>query len=342
MRWIVTGGAGFIGSHFVRTAIAERWAKEIVVLDALTYAGNLGNLQPVQDNPALDFRRCDIADPEAVRQALGKGGDAVFHFAAESHVDRSIVSAADFVRTNVVGTQVLLDAARAAGVGRFVHVSTDEVYGSLELGTAERFSESTPICPTSPYAASKAAADLMVLAAVRTHKLDAVVTRCSNNYGPYQFPEKFIPLFITNALERRSLPLYGDGKNVRDWIHVDHHVRGLKLAFERGKAGEAYNLGGECERENRDIAIAIVRALGVGEDTIKPVTDRLAHDRRYAIDCDKARHELGFEPGRAIEEQLPAVVAWYKSNTDWWQRIKGGEYRKYYEKTYGGRWVEVG
>jgi dTDP-glucose 4,6-dehydratase len=341
MRWIVTGGAGFIGSHFVRTAILEEWAQEVVVLDALTYAGNLGNLQPVQSRKELQFHRCDIADAQAVRQAVGEGADAIFHFAAESHVDRSIVSAADFVRTNVVGTQVLLDVARQVGVRRFVHVSTDEVYGSLELDTAERFSEATPLDPTSPYAASKTSSDLMAIAAERTHKLDVVVTRCSNNYGPYQFPEKFIPLFITNALEGRPLPLYGDGKNVRDWIHVDNHVRGLKLAYERGKSGEVYNLGGECERPNRDIAHAIVRALDVDPKLIQPVTDRLAHDRRYAIDCSKAKRELGFNPGPPIEERLSEVIAWYRDERDWWQRIKAGAYRDYYEKMYGGRWQKL-
>jgi len=339
MRWIVTGGAGFIGSEFVRTALLEGWASEVAVLDALTYAGNLGNLQAVQDRPELSFHRCDIADPDAVAKACGKGADALFHFAAESHVDRSIASAADFVRTNVVGTQVLLDAARALGVRRFVHVSTDEVYGSLELDSPDRFTEASPLNPTSPYAASKTASDLMVQAAHRTHGLDVVITRCSNNYGPFQFPEKFIPLFVSNALEGRPLPLYGDGKNVRDWIHVESHVRGLKLAFERGKSGEVYNLGGECERANRDLARAIVRAVGIDESLIQPVTDRLAHDRRYAIDCTKAKRELGFVPGVCIEERLGALVAWYKSNRDWWQRIKTGAYHDYYEKMYGGRWL---
>jgi dTDP-glucose 4,6-dehydratase len=337
MRWFVTGGAGFIGSHFVRTAIAEQWADQVLVFDALTYAGNLENLSPVQSNPSFAFARGDIAVPEEVVAAMPNGVDAVIHFAAESHVDRSIESAASFVRTNVLGTQVLLDVARKKRVGRFVHVSTDEVYGSLGLGTRERFTESTPLNPTSPYAASKAASDLLVLAAARTHGLDAVITRCSNNYGPYQFPEKFIPLFITNAMEGRPLPLYGDGLHVRDWIHVDNHVRGIKQVCDKGRAGQAYNLGGECERANRDIAQAIVHSLGLDPSIIQPVTDRLAHDRRYAIDPSKSVRELGFDPGPPIEDRLAGVIAWYRDNRAWWERIKDGEYRSYYERMYRGR-----
>jgi dTDP-glucose 4,6-dehydratase len=337
MRWIATGGAGFIGSHFVRTAVLEGWADDIVVLDALTYAGNLHNLAALQDKGGWRFVRGDIRDPEAVEAAVGEGADAVFHFAAESHVDRSILGAADFVRTNVLGTQILLDVARARGVTRFVHVSTDEVYGSLSLEDPARFNEQTPLNPTSPYAASKTASDHLVLAAHRTHGLDAVITRCSNNYGPYQFPEKFIPLFITNALDGKPLPLYGDGKNVRDWIHVDNHVRGVYLAWQKGQAGEVYNLGGDCERANRDIAEKIVGALGVSQATIKPVADRLAHDRRYAIDAARAKRELGFEPGPSIEARLPEVIAWYQENRAWWEAIKAGEYRTYYERMYGAR-----
>jgi dTDP-glucose 4,6-dehydratase len=337
MRWIVTGGAGFIGSHFVRTALLEEWATEIVVLDALTYAGNLENLSPVQSHSGFSFVRGDICNAADVEKAIGAGANALFHFAAESHVDRSILSAADFVRTNVIGTQVLLDVARARGVDRYVQVYTDEVYGSLELDTAERFSETTPIDPTSPYAASKAAADHLVLAAQRTHGFNAVITRCTNNYGPYQFPEKFIPLFITNAMDARPLPLYGDGKNVRDWIHVDNHCRGVYLAYKKGVSGQVYNFGGDCERANRDIAQAIVALCGKDGATIQPVADRLAHDRRYAIDASRAKSELGFEPGPSIEARLPEVVAWYRSNRTWWEAIKAGEYRSYYERMYGGR-----
>ena len=337
MRWIVTGGAGFIGSQFVRSALLENWADQIVVLDALTYAGNFDNLKPVHDHPNLTFVRGDICHVADVEKAVGDGADAVFHFAAESHVDRSIMGAADFVRTNVMGTQIMLDVARARGVERYVQVSTDEVYGSLELGTEERFVESTPIDPTSPYAASKAAADHLVLAAYRTHGLNAVITRCSNNYGPYQFPEKFLPLFITNAVDKRPLPLYGDGKNVRDWIHVDNHCRGIRLAYERGQAGQVYNFGGNCERANRDIAMAIVELTGASPDSIQPVTDRLAHDRRYAIDAKRAQTELGFEPGPPIEKRLPELVAWYVENRPWWEAIKAGAYKSYYEHAYGNR-----
>jgi dTDP-glucose 4,6-dehydratase len=341
MRWIVTGGAGFIGSCFVRRALTEKWANEVQVIDALTYAGNMENLEPVLKDPGFSFARADIADAHAMQEILGRGGDAVFHFAAESHVDRSIESATQFVRTNVVGTQVLLDAARAHQIKRFVHVSTDEVYGSLALGEAQRFNEKMPLEPTSPYSASKAASDLLVLAAHRTHGLDVVVTRCSNNYGPYQFPEKFIPLFITNALDQKPLPLYGDGKNVRDWIHVDDHVMGLKLAFEKGRPGEVYNLGGECERANIDIARAIVTAVGVDAKLIQPVKDRLAHDRRYAIDPTKARRELGFIPGVAIEKRLAELVAWYREHRPWWTCIKAGEYQQYYERMYANRSVDA-
>ena len=341
MRWVVTGGAGFIGSHFVRTALIEKWAEQVVVLDALTYAGNLENLAPVQRHAGYTFVHGDITQVDDVQKALGEGADAIFHFAAESHVDRSILSAADFVRTNATGTQILLDVARQAGVKRFVHVSTDEVYGSLELGTDKRFHESMALEPTSPYSASKACSDLLVMAAHRTHKLDVVITRCSNNYGPYQFPEKFVPLFITNAMDGNKLPLYGDGKNVRDWIHVDNHVRGIKLAFEKGRSGEVYNLGGECERPNKEIAQLIVELTGVSPSLIQPVTDRLAHDRRYAIDCSKAMKELGFDPGPPIEDRLGELVRWYRDHRNWWESIKGGQYRHYYERMYGSRGAAV-
>ena len=341
MRWVVTGGAGFIGSHFVRRALLEGWADTVVVLDALTYAGNFDNLKPVKDHPGFIFQHGDITRVEDVALALRDGADALFHFAAESHVDRSIVSAAAFAQTNVVGTQVLLDSARQRGVGRFIHVSTDEVYGSLELETQTAFSETTPLAPNSPYAASKAASDLLVLAAHRTHGLNAVITRCSNNYGPYQFPEKFIPLFISNAMDGKSLPLYGDGKNVRDWIHVDDHASGIRLAHERGRAGEIYNFGGECERANKDIAQLIVELTGADAALLRPVSDRLAHDRRYAIDASKAKRELGFVPGPAIEARLPSVVQWYRQNRNWWEAIKAGQYRVYYERMYGSRATAV-
>lgn len=335
MRWVVTGGAGFIGSHFVRTAVSERWADHIVVLDALTYAGNLENLDPIGYMDGWEFVKGDICNKDDVELAIGEGADAIFHFAAESHVDRSILSAADFVRTNVLGTQVLLDVARQRGVRRFVHISTDEVYGSLELDDPSRFTETSPLSPTSPYAASKTSSDLLALAAHRTHGLDVVVTRCSNNYGPYQFPEKFIPLFITNALDGKPLPLYGDGLNVRDWIHVDDHIRGIRLAYERGRAGEVYNFGGECERANRDITRQIIDLLKVDPGLVQHVADRLAHDRRYATDVAKARRELGFEPGRSIDERMPELIAWYREHRQWWEDIKDGAYRDYYERMYG-------
>lgn len=328
MRFVVTGGAGFIGSHFVRTALQKNWAKHLVVLDALTYAGNLRNLHEVRQHPALSFQRGSITRRQDVEAAVGDGADALFHFAAESHVDRSILAADDFVRTNVCGTQTLLDVARQRQVGRFVHVSTDEVYGALDLDDVAQFSEATPLSPNSPYAASKAAGDLMVQAAFRTHGIDAVTTRCSNNYGPYQFPEKFIPLFITRALDGEILPLYGDGKNVRDWVHVDDHVEGIYRAFTRGTKGAVYNLGGECERANVDIARAVVELVGADLSLIRPVTDRLAHDRRYAIDCSLAKAELGFCPGPAIETRLAALVGWYRDNRAWWEDIKAGTYTK--------------
>lgn len=338
-RWIVTGGAGFIGSHFVRTALLENWTDELLVLDALTYAGNLENLEPVRAHKGFKFAKVDITDGQGLGDAFGDGVDAVFHFAAESHVDRSIDSAAAFVQTNVGGTQMLLDVARARGVGRFVHVSTDEVYGSLELGTTERFTEESPISPTSPYAASKAAADHLALAAQRTHGLHVVVTRCSNNYGPYQFPEKFLPLFITNAFEKKPLPLYGDGLNVRDWIHVDDHVRAIKLAHDRGTSGQVYNFGGECERANKELALAICKTTGTPTSFIQPVIDRKAHDRRYAIDPSYAKRQLGFVPGPPIEERLDELVGWYRDHQGWWERIKAGAYRDYYQQMYGDRAV---
>jgi dTDP-glucose 4,6-dehydratase len=338
MRFVVTGGAGFIGSAFVRLALSERWASEVVVWDALTYAGNLENLAPVEKHPGFRFEKLDVADPAGVSAASERtsAADAVFHFAAESHVDRSIESGAAFARTNLLGTQVLLDAARAAKVGRFVLVSTDEVYGALPLDSPRRFAEADPLAPTSPYAASKAGAELLALAAHRTHGQDVVLTRGSNTYGPYQFPEKFIPLFVTNALSQKPMPLYGDGLYVRDWLHVDDHARGIYAAFARGRAGEAYNLGGSCERANLDVAKAICAACGVSEQLITRVTDRPAHDRRYALDAAKAKRDLGFTPGAPLEARLGDLVAWYRANHPWWERIKAGAYRDYYARRYAG------
>jgi dTDP-glucose 4,6-dehydratase len=298
-------------------------------LDALTYAGNPENLANVA--PAAEaegryrFVRADVADEETVARVMGQGFDAIVHLAAESHVDRSIQSSAPFVRTNVLGTQVLLDAARAAGVPRFVHVSTDEVYGDLSADDPA-FTESTPITPSSPYSATKAASDHLVLAYHRTHGLDAVITRCSNNYGPYQFPEKLIPLMIVNALAGKELPVYGTGANVRDWIHVEDHCRGVLAVLEGGAAGQVYNLGGASERRNLDVVREIIRLVGASEELVRFVTDRPGHDRRYAIDFGRAERELGWRPMRTFETGLEETVGWYLSNREWWRRVQEGAY----------------
>ena len=336
MRILITGGCGFIGTNLVRQILAEHPDDEVTNLDALTYAGNLRNLEDLAGEPRYTFVRGDVADPEDVKRALAAGRpDAIMHLAAESHVDRSIDDAAPFIRTNVQGTQVLLDAALRAEVQRFLQVSTDEVYGSL--GETGLFTEDTPLKPNSPYSASKASADLLVRAYHETYGMSTLITRCSNNYGPYQFPEKFLPLFITNCFERQELPLYGDGKNVRDWIHVRDHCRALDRVLRDGRPGEVYNVGGDCERTNLELARAICRATGVPETKIKPVTDRPGHDRRYAIDSSKIQRELGWTPGPGIDEDLPELVQWYRDNESWWREIKSGEYRDYYEKMYGDR-----
>ncbi len=332
---LVTGGAGFIGSNFVRMLLLGS-DHEVVNVDALTYAGNLENLADVQGNSRYAFVKADIADATAIEAAFAAHRpEVVVHFAAESHVDRSVLDASAFVRTNVMGTQVLLDAARRHRVQRFVHVSTDEVYGSL--GAWGYFTEDTPIQPNSPYSASKAGSDLLVRAAVHTHGMDCVTTRCSNNYGPYQFPEKLIPLMIANALEDKPLPVYGDGKNVRDWIHVADHCEGIRVAMERGAAGEVYNFGGDAERENLFVVKEILRLCGKGENLIRYVTDRPGHDRRYAMDSSKARATLGWTPRHTFESGLRSTVDWYLQNRDWWQRVRSGEYLKYYAAQYSGR-----
>ena len=335
MRLLVTGGAGFIGANFVQHLLAEHPADEVLTLDLLTYAGNLANLEPVMGSPRHRFVRADIADPEAVTAAVASGVDAIVNIAAESHVDRSIADATAFLRANVVGTQVLLDAARRAGVRRFLQVSTDEVYGSL--GPTGAFGEESALRPSSPYAASKAAADLLVRAAHHTHGLDTVVTRCSNNYGPYQFPEKLIPLFITNALADEPLPLYGDGRQVRDWIHVADHCRALDLVLRHGRAGEIYNIGGGNERHNCDIAALILRALDKPASLVRHVADRPGHDRRYAIDASKITAELGWAPRQVFDEGIVATVEWYRTHRPWWEAVKSGAYREYYERMYGER-----
>lgn len=340
MKVAITGGAGFIGSNLVHYLAKARPEWKLTVLDALTYAGNLENIKSLLDTKQVAFERLNIADAPAVLENFKSSNyDLVFHLAAESHVDRSILSGDAFVRTNVLGTQSLVDAARSTNVKRFVHVSTDEVYGSL--GPTGRFLETTPLDPTSPYAASKAASDLMALAAAKTHGFDLVVTRCTNNYGPYHFPEKFIPLFITNALENRELPLYGDGMNVRSWLHVEDHAKALLLVAEKGRSGEVYNIGGmeEAEIPNKIVAEQICNLLNKPTSLIKYVTDRLAHDRRYAIDYTKINKELGWKPSVKFEEGLKNTVAWYLENRAWWERVKSGAYREFYEQNYSSRGV---
>lgn len=330
----VTGGAGFIGSAFVRQVLEEQPDVEIVDYDALTYAGNLENLAGL-DPARHSFIKGDICDRPAVLEAMPEGCDAVFNFAAESHVDRSIHSADEFLRTNIIGTQVLLDAARAKGVRRFVQVSTDEVMGSLPEDDSAFFTEASPHKPNSPYAASKAAAEFVVRAARETFGVDAVITRCGNNYGPRQFPEKLIPLMIANAMNDEPLPVYGDGQNVRDWIFVDDHCRAIWLAYEKGKSGEAYNIGARNERRNLEVVRSILAALGKPESLIRYVDDRLGHDRRYAIDPIKAETELGWRPQVTWEEGLAATIDWYRENQAWVEHIRNGEYREYYRQMYG-------
>jgi dTDP-glucose 4,6-dehydratase len=291
---------------------------EVTVLDKLTYSGSITNLAPVRDHPRLTFVEGDICDPELLAD-LVPGHRAVVHFAAESHVDRSILGAAPFVTTNVVGTQILLDAARRAGVDRFLHVSTDEVYGSIDSGS---WTEEWPLSPNSPYSASKAGSDLVVLAAHRTHGMDVVITRCSNNYGHYQFPEKVIPLFVTNLLDGLTVPLYGDGGNVRDWLHVDDHCLGIQLALEKGRPGEVYNIGGGTELTNRELTERLLAACGKDWSSVRRVTDRKGHDRRYALDITKIAGELGYAPQVDLDSGLAATVRWYAENRAWWEPLK--------------------
>jgi dTDP-glucose 4,6-dehydratase len=325
-RILVTGGCGFIGANFVRFQLESYPELEVTNLDALTYAGNPDNLEGLEDEPRYRFVHGDVADRSLVGELVAEGFDAIVHFAAESHVDRSIHDAAPFLRTNVVGTQCLLDAARAVGTPRFVQVSTDEVYGTLGPDDPP-FSETTPLAPNSPYAASKAGADLLVRAAHHTHGLATIITRCSNNYGPYQFPEKLIPLFVTNALADIPLPVYGDGRQVRDWIHVLDHCRGVDAALRRGRAGEVYNFGGRSERFNIDVTRAVLALTEKPETLIRHVTDRPGHDRRYAVDCSRAEAELDWRPTIAFEDGLAATVQWYRTHTRWVERVRSGAYR---------------
>jgi dTDP-glucose 4,6-dehydratase len=334
MNVLLTGGSGFIGSNLVRLLLAERPGWRVVNLDKLTYAGNAENLADLEGNPRYRFVRGDICNGELVADIFRTERiEGVMHLAAESHVDRSILAPAVFIETNVRGTQVLLEAARELGVKRFLHVSTDEVYGSL--GPTGLFTEETPLAPTSPYSASKAGSDLLALAYAHTFEMPIVVTRCSNNYGPYQFPEKLIPLMIANAIRDLPLPVYGDGMNVRDWIHVEDHCRGLLAAFERGADGEVYNFGASCERHNIDIVKQVLALVGKPESLVKYVKDRPGHDRRYAIDSRKAKARLDWAPRHVFEEGLAATVRWYVEHRPWWERIISGEYVKYYEKQYG-------
>jgi dTDP-glucose 4,6-dehydratase len=326
----VTGGAGFIGSNFVHHLLDTYPDYRVVVVDKLTYAGNLRNLERVLADPRLTFVRVDVCDP-AVAEAVA-GCDAVVHLAAESHVDRSIEDAAAFVRSNVEGTWRMLDACRRARVPRYLQVSTDEVYGSL--GPEGKFTETSPLAPNSPYSATKAAADLLVLSYVHTHGFPAIVTRCSNNYGPYQFPEKFIPLMISQAMGGEFLPVYGDGQNVRDWIHVSDHCRALDLLLHRGREGEVYNIGGGCEMKNLDVATRILTLLGRPSSLIKMVQDRPGHDRRYAIDSGKLARELGWAPQWDFNRGLEETIQWYHGHGDWLQEIRSGQYLAYFERHY--------
>jgi len=322
MRLLVTGGAGFIGSHYVRTALTGGYPgfvpDSVVVLDALTYAGNRANLEPVAADPRLRFVEGDIGDADLV-DSLMAAADQLVHFAAESHVDRSITGASDFVVTNVVGTQVLLDAALRHGVAKFVHVSTDEVYGSIEHGS---WPEDHPLEPNSPYSASKAGSDLLARAYYRTHRLPVCITRCSNNYGPYQFPEKVIPLFVTNLLDGLSVPLYGEGTNVRDWLHVDDHCRGIQAVLAAGRPGEVYNIGGGTELTNRELTARLLEAVGADWSSVRQVADRKGHDLRYSVDISKIQTELGYEPRVPFETGLAETVAWYRDNRSWWEPLK--------------------
>ena len=333
---LVTGGAGFIGSNFTRRFLENHADVDLINLDKLTYAGNLASLQDVEANPRHHFYRGDIADAAFVRRLFHEWRfDAVINFAAESHVDRSILGPQVFIETNVRGTMTLLEAAREFGIEKFLQVSTDEVYGSL--GATGKFTETTHISPNSPYSASKASADMLVRAWLKTFNVPTVITRCSNNYGPYQFPEKFIPLMIINALQNEELPVYGDGGNVRDWIFVEDHCEAIESVLYDGKVGEVYNIGGGNEVRNVDMAKLILKRLGKPESLLKFVKDRPGHDRRYAMDSSKIEIELRWKPRRSFEQGIDETIKWYVDHEDWWERIVSGEYQNYYKLQYGGR-----
>jgi dTDP-glucose 4,6-dehydratase len=333
---LITGGAGFIGSCYARLVRRARPADLLVNVDALTYAGNLENLRDLEGDPRHVFVKADIRDGATMADLMRKHAiDAVVNFAAESHVDRSIQSAEPFLDTNVMGTLRMLEAARGAGVKRFVQVSTDEVYGSL--GPTGAFEETTPLSPRSPYSASKAAADHFVMAFHETHGMDTVITRCSNNYGPYQFPEKLIPLMILNAFAGQSLPVYGDGMQVRDWIHVEDHCEAIDLVLKGGTSGHVYNIGAENERPNLDVVRAILKHAGQSPDLVRHVADRPGHDRRYAMNSKKIREALGWRPRHTFEVGLGETVKWYRDNPAWAERVRSGAYRDYYSQQYGAR-----
>jgi dTDP-glucose 4,6-dehydratase len=335
MKLLVTGGAGFIGSNFVRYVLNKYPAYSVLNLDKLTYSGSLDNLADLQSNSRHAFSRIDVCDRRRVLELLSQGVDAVVHFAAESHVDRSILESSRFVKTNVLGTQCLLEAARQTNVERFVQVSTDEVYGSAEQGG--KFTEETALAPSSPYAASKAGADLIARAYFHTYKSPVIVTRCSNNYGPFQFPEKFIPLIVSRALSGQSIPVYGDGLQVRDWIHVADHCAALDAVLHHGREGEIYNIGAGNERPNLEIARSILQLLGKPESLLTFVQDRPGHDRRYAVDARKIREEVGWAPQTSFEAGLAATVQWYSTHRDWQKRVLTRAYRSYYRRQYDRR-----
>ncbi|WP_440113295.1 dTDP-glucose 4,6-dehydratase [Paenibacillus sp. QZ-Y1] len=335
MKLLVTGGAGFIGSNFVMYMLEQYPDYEIINVDALTYAGNLENLKPLEGNKRHTFVKADITDAKEMDHLIGQGVDVVVNFAAESHVDRSILEPDVFVRTNVNGTQVLLDASKKHNITKFVQVSTDEVYGSL--GPTGLFTEETPLQPNSPYSASKAGGDLLVRAYHETFGLPVNITRCSNNYGPFQFPEKLIPLMISRALNDEALPVYGDGLNIRDWLYVEDHCSAIDLVIHQGRNGEVYNIGGNNERTNVHIVQTILEQLGKPESLIQYVQDRLGHDRRYGIDPTKTMTELGWKPKYNFETGIKETIQWYLDNKEWWTRIQSGAYQDYYAKQYGSR-----
>lgn len=334
MKILITGGAGFIGSNFIKYILKNYRNDSIVNFDKLTYAGNLENLKDIENDSRYSFIQGDICDYEAIKSAA-HGVDAIIHFAAESHVDRSIHSSHEFLQANVFGTQNIIDAVRELNIKRYVHIGTDEVYGDVEAPAKSKFGDN--ICPSSPYSASKAAADMLVLAAIRTHNIPAIITHCTNNYGPYQFPEKLIPVLITNALENKKLPLYDGGTQIRDWLYVDDHCSAIDLVLRQGKIGEVYDIAAENEPEvtNRKITETILLILNKDKNLIEEVSGlRPGHDQRYAVDSSKIRKELGWQPKVTLEEGLEQTIKWYQANQDWWQRIKTGEYQKYYQKHY--------